>query len=142
VPCKGTPVDTTPGTHTFRVDSVDSSRNEASASTTYSVRYDFDGFYSPLVAEPSSVTLRAGDSVPVKFSLHGDRGLEAVARTAWRPCGDRQRLVDGIRLAGVQRRPGSLHVHLAERQELGRLLQGVPADAPGRNDARRVRSFR
>ena len=49
VPCKATPVDSSPGTHTFRVDSVDSSGNAASASTTYSVRYDFDGFYSPLV---------------------------------------------------------------------------------------------
>jgi hypothetical protein len=87
VPCKATPIDSTPGAHTFRVDSVDSSGNAASASTTYSVRYDFDGFFSPLVAEPSSVTLRAGDSVPVKFSLHGDRGLDVVARAAWRPCG-------------------------------------------------------
>jgi hypothetical protein len=86
VSCKATPVDTTLGTHTFRVDSVDSSGNAASASATYSVRYNFDGFYSPLVAEPAIVTLRAGDVVPVKFSLNGDRGLDVVARAAWRPC--------------------------------------------------------
>jgi hypothetical protein len=49
-------------------------------------RSDFDGFYSPLVAEPATVTLRAGDNVPVKFSLHGDRGLDVVARAALRPC--------------------------------------------------------
>ena len=86
VSCKATPIDTTPGTHTFRVDSVDSSRNAASASTTYSVRYDFDGFYAPLVAEPATATLRAGAPVPVKFSLNGDRGLDVIARAAWRPC--------------------------------------------------------
>ena len=33
------------------------------------------------------MTLRAGDTVPVKFSLRGDRGLDVVARTAWHPCG-------------------------------------------------------
>jgi hypothetical protein len=87
VPCKATPIDSAPGTHTFRVESVDSSGNASSASSTYAVRYDFDGFASPLVAEPSSVTLRAGDVVPVKFSLHGDRGADVVARAAWRPCG-------------------------------------------------------
>lgn len=80
-------VDVTPGTHTFRVDSVDSSGNAASATVTYYVWYDFDGFYSPLVAEPASVTLRAGETVPAKFSLHGDHGLDVVARGAWRPCG-------------------------------------------------------
>ena len=87
MPCKATPIDTTPGTHMFRVDSVDSAGNAASATTTYSARCDFDGLYSPLVNEPATVTLRAGDTVPVKFSLHGDRGLDVVARSAWRPCG-------------------------------------------------------
>jgi hypothetical protein len=87
VPCKASAIDTSPGTHTFRVDSVDSSGNATFATATYSVRYDFDGFYSPLVAEPASVTLKAGDPVPVKFTLHGDRGLDVVSRAAWRPCG-------------------------------------------------------
>jgi hypothetical protein len=86
VPCKATSLDLTPGTHTFRVDSVDSSGNASSSSVTYSVRYPFDGFYSPLVAEPAVATLRAGDTVNAKFSLHGDRGLGAVRRVAWRPC--------------------------------------------------------
>lgn len=86
VSCRATRVDTTLGTHTFRVDSVDSSGNAASASTSYSVRYAFDGFYSPLVAQPAAVTLRAGDTVPVKFSLRGDQGLDVLARAAWRPC--------------------------------------------------------
>jgi hypothetical protein len=86
IACKATPVETEPGTHTFRVDTNDSSGNAASATTTYFVHYEFGGFYAPLVAKPGSVTLRAGDAVPVKFSLRGDHGLDVVARTAWRPC--------------------------------------------------------
>jgi hypothetical protein len=86
VTCKATPVDSSPGTHVFRVDSVDSAGNTASASTSYSVRYAFDGFYSPLLAEPATASARAGETVPVKFSLAGDRGLDVVARIAWRPC--------------------------------------------------------
>jgi hypothetical protein len=87
VPCRASPLDTTPGTHVFRVDSVDSAGNASFATATYSVRYPIDGFYSPLVAEPGVASFRAGDTVPVKFSLGGDRGLEVVSSAAWRPCG-------------------------------------------------------
>ena len=87
VACKASGFDTSPGTHVFRVDSVDSAGNASFATSTYSVRYAFDGFYSPLAAEPSVTSVRAGDTVPVKFSLGGDRGLDFVARAAWRPCG-------------------------------------------------------
>jgi hypothetical protein len=87
VPCKASRLDLTLGTHVFRVDSVDSSGNASFATSTYSVRYPFDGFFSPLVAEPGVASARAGDTVPVKFSLGGDRGLDIVGRAAWRPCG-------------------------------------------------------
>jgi hypothetical protein len=87
VPCKASPLDLTPGTHVFRVDSADSPGNASFATATYTVRYRFDGFYSPLVSQPSAVVLRAGDTVPVKFSLGGDRGLDVLARAAWRTCG-------------------------------------------------------
>lgn len=87
VNCKASALDTFVGTHVFRVDSVDSSGNASFATATYSVRYPFDGFYSPLVAEPGTASVRAGDVVPVKFSLGGDRGLDVVSRAAWRPCG-------------------------------------------------------
>jgi len=86
--CTATPeaVDTSPGTHTFRVDSVDAAGNAAFATVTYSVHYDFDGFYAPLVAEPGSVEVKAGEPVPVKFSLHGDHGRDVISRPAWHPC--------------------------------------------------------
>jgi hypothetical protein len=87
VACSATPVDTsTVGTHTFRVDSRDSSGNSASATRTYSVVYDFGGFSAPLVAFPSIATVKAGDPVPVKFSLNGYHGLDVLAgQPAWKP---------------------------------------------------------
>jgi hypothetical protein len=85
--CKATPIDTSSyGTHTFRVDARDSSGNAASVVRTYSVVYDFDGFLSPLLAPPAVATLKAGDDVPVKFSLNGYQGLEVFAAPpAWKP---------------------------------------------------------
>ena len=87
VSCAATPIDTsTLGPHTFRVDSRDSSGNSAVATRTYSVVYDFGGFYSPLLPFPSAAVAKAGDDVPVKFSLGGDKGLDVFARPpAWRP---------------------------------------------------------
>jgi hypothetical protein len=85
--CKATPIDTsTFGTHTFRVDARDSSGNAASVVRTYSVVYDFDGFFSPLAPQPTVSTLKAGDDVPVKFSLNGNFGLDVFAAApAWKP---------------------------------------------------------
>jgi hypothetical protein len=85
--CKATPIDTsTFGAHTFRVDARDSSGNAASVVRTYSVVYDFDGFFSPLAPQPSVPTLKAGDDVPVKFSLNGYHGLDVFAAPpAWKP---------------------------------------------------------
>lgn len=87
VSCKATPIDTSRvGAHMFRVDARDSSGNAASSVRTYSVAYDFDGFFSPLAPESTVSTLKAGDDVPVKFSLHGYHGLEVFARSpAWKP---------------------------------------------------------
>jgi hypothetical protein len=87
VTCKATPIDTTTyGTHTFRVDARDSAGNASFATRTYSVVYDFDGFFAPLGPDPTVVTLKAGSDVPVKFSLGGDQGLDIFATPpAWRP---------------------------------------------------------
>jgi len=87
VPCVATPVDTSAvGTHTFRVDSRDSSGNSAFATRTYNVVYDFGGFSAPLLPYPSVATVKAGDGVPVKFSLNGYQGLDVLARQpAWKP---------------------------------------------------------
>jgi hypothetical protein len=87
VSCEATPIDTSSfGTHTFRVDTRDSSGNAASLVRTYSVVYDFDGFFAPLALQPAVATLKAGDDVPVKFSLNGYQGLDVFAAPpAWKP---------------------------------------------------------
>jgi hypothetical protein len=87
VSCKATPIDTsTVGPHTFRVDTRDSSGNTASLVRAYSVVYEFDGFFSPLAPQPTVSTVKAGDDVPVKFSLGGYQGLDVLAAPpAWKP---------------------------------------------------------
>jgi hypothetical protein len=87
VSCEATPIDTSSfGAHTFRVDARDSSGNAASLVRTYSVVYDFDGFFAPLAPQPTVSMLKAGDDVPVKFSLNGHQGLDVFAAPpAWKP---------------------------------------------------------
>lgn len=101
VACEATAINTsTYGAHTFRVDARDSSGNASSATRTYSVVYDFDGFFAPLAPEPTIVTLKAGGDVPVKFSLGGDQGLDIFAAPpAWRP-GCPSASTDSSRAAG------------------------------------------
>jgi hypothetical protein len=87
VVCLATALDTaTVGAHTFRVDTRDSSGNTASASRNYSVVYNFSGFFSPLAPAPTVSTFKAGDDLPVKFSLAGNQGLDIFgAPPAWKP---------------------------------------------------------
>lgn len=82
----GAPIDTTAlGQKTFTVTAMDKARNTTSTSASYRVVYAFDGFYAPVSASLTSV--KAGDTVPVKFSLGGDQGLDvfAAGSPAWRP---------------------------------------------------------
>jgi hypothetical protein len=38
--------------------------------------YDFTGFFHPIDNAPSVNTVKAGQAVPIKFSLGGDQGLD------------------------------------------------------------------
>ncbi len=52
--------------------------NTASATASYTVQYVFNGFMSP-VSNPSTINVvRAGQTVPVKFGLGGDFGLDVL----------------------------------------------------------------
>jgi hypothetical protein len=86
VSCTATPIDTsTYGGHTFTVDSRDSSGNTASSTSSYSIVYDFTGFFSPLAPEPTVATVKAGEDLPAKFSLNGYQGLDVFATPpAWK----------------------------------------------------------
>jgi hypothetical protein len=86
----GAPVDTsTFGTKTFTVTANDRAGNTARETHTYSVLYDFAGFASPAALYPTAAPMKAGENVPLKFSLHGDHGLGifAAGSPGWAPCG-------------------------------------------------------
>ena len=77
---KGAPVDTSSfGSHTFTVNATDGAGNPATKSVTYSVVYDFDGFFWPVKNLPGVTRWKAGVPVPVRFSLNGFRGARPEA---------------------------------------------------------------
>ena len=58
----------------------DNAGNESAAvDCTYSVVYDFDGFYRPVDMNGVVNSVKAGSAVPIKFSLDGDHGLDILA---------------------------------------------------------------
>lgn len=67
------------GQKTFAVEAVDRAGNVASESHTYSVIYDFGGFFSPVDNPDLLNRVQAGSAVPVKFSLSGDQSLDVFA---------------------------------------------------------------
>jgi TolB protein len=65
------------GTYDFVVFAADQSGNPAYARARYRVVYPFTGFFAPIA--PGRMTqVRPGDSVPLKFSLGADYGLDAL----------------------------------------------------------------
>jgi dipeptidyl aminopeptidase/acylaminoacyl peptidase len=88
--CSGpTAVDTTTvGLRTYTVTATDALGVTASGISKYTVVYPFAGFDSPVSAN-GSVDAKAGESIPLKFSLGGDRGLSVVSAVRWQPssCG-------------------------------------------------------
>ena len=90
----GSPIAASPGPNTFTVtasdvaytvadtngdgagDTLVSSPNASMATAHYTVVYPFTGFKAPLANPPEEVNpVKAGQAVPIKFSLGGDRGL-------------------------------------------------------------------
>jgi len=66
------------GAGTFTVTcagALDRAGNAASATASYSVHYVFTGFFQPVSNPPVVNGLRAGQTVPIKFSLSGNYGL-------------------------------------------------------------------
>jgi len=67
------------GTSTVTVTATDAHNNSAQATFTVSVLYNFEGFFSPISNPPTLNQVTAGRSVPVKFSLSGNKGLDIFA---------------------------------------------------------------
>jgi dipeptidyl aminopeptidase/acylaminoacyl peptidase len=72
------------GAKTFTVHAADEGGRTGTLTHAYSVVYAFVGFGAPVSSTGSLNDVKAGDSVPLKFSLAGDHGLSVVRGTTWR----------------------------------------------------------
>jgi hypothetical protein len=54
---------------------VDNAGNSASKECTYSVIFNWNGFFQPVDNLPTLNVAKAGSAIPVKFSLSGNQGL-------------------------------------------------------------------
>ncbi|HEU0024113.1 MAG TPA: DVUA0089 family protein [Thermoleophilaceae bacterium] len=76
----GEPLDTSSvGPHSFSVEATDAAGGSASATAGYAVVYDFRGFRWPVEDRPAVNRVRAGRTVPVRFSLAGFHGRHVLA---------------------------------------------------------------
>ncbi len=67
------------GTSTVTVTATDAHNNSAQATFTVTVLYNFTGFDSPVSNIPVVNNVNAGRSIPLKFSLSGNKGLNIFA---------------------------------------------------------------
>ncbi|HEX5936318.1 MAG TPA: PxKF domain-containing protein [Actinomycetota bacterium] len=63
------------GTTTVNCSAQDGAGNQASGSFTVTVSFDFNGFFRPIDNMPTINVVKAGQGIPVKFSLNGNQGL-------------------------------------------------------------------
>ena len=64
------------GTYTLTYSATDASGNTGTETRTVNVIYNFTGFFSPVSNPPVLNEVKAGQTVPVKFSLGGNQGLD------------------------------------------------------------------
>jgi Tol biopolymer transport system component len=69
----------TVGTTTVNVTATDASGNTAEGSFTVTVAYNFTGFFQPVDNLPVVNVVSAGQGIPLKFSLSGNKGLNIFA---------------------------------------------------------------
>jgi hypothetical protein len=67
------------GSRTASVVVSDLVGHQSTATCTYRVVYDFQGFFAPLGNPPKLTDIKAGTVIPVVFSLGGDQGLGVLA---------------------------------------------------------------
>jgi hypothetical protein len=75
----GTLDTSTAGIKSVTCTATDNAGNTATATISYQVAYSFAGFFSPVDNLPMLNTVKAGQAIPVKFSLGGDQGLDLFA---------------------------------------------------------------
>jgi hypothetical protein len=67
------------GTTLVTLTVTDSQGKSGSCAATVTVRYNFSGFFQPVDNLPTVNVVNAGQSIPVKFSLSGNKGLNIFA---------------------------------------------------------------
>jgi dipeptidyl aminopeptidase/acylaminoacyl peptidase len=67
------------GTTTVNVTATDASGNAANGSFTVTVFYNFAGFFQPVDNLPTLNMATGGQSIPIKFSLSGNKGMNIIA---------------------------------------------------------------
>ncbi len=70
---------TAPGVHTIAAQATDDGGLTATDTATVTVIYVFTGFFSPVDNLPVLNVAKAGQAIPIKFSLNGDQGLSIFA---------------------------------------------------------------
>jgi len=68
-----------PSSHTIKVQVTDNTNLKAVDEAIVTVIYNFSGFFQPVDNLPVFNSVKAGSSIPVKFSLSGDQGLDIFA---------------------------------------------------------------
>jgi len=115
----GAPVDTSSlGQHSFVVNTSDHAGNSGSRTVTYTVAYDFDGFFWPVKNLPSVNRWKAGTPVPIRFSLNGFQGARPEADGFPRStrCGGGD--TDLVVPRGAKRRPAFQYDRRSDRYTL------------------------
>jgi len=69
----------TVGSKSLNCTATDNAGNTASATANYRVIYDFAGFFQPVDNLPTINEVKAGQAIPIKFSLNGYQGLAIFA---------------------------------------------------------------
>jgi alpha-tubulin suppressor-like RCC1 family protein len=75
----GTLTTSSVGAKSVSCSATDTAGNTASANVSYTVIYDFSGFFQPIDNLPILNSMKAGSAVAVRFSLAGNQGLSVLA---------------------------------------------------------------
>lgn len=67
------------GSYVLTYSATDTSGNTGSTTRTVNVVYNFTGFFSPVSNQPFINEVKAGQGIPIKFSLGGNQGLNIFA---------------------------------------------------------------
>jgi hypothetical protein len=67
------------GAYTVTISVTDKDGGTGSNATTHVVIYNFAGFFNPVDNLPAWNSAKAGQAIPIKFSLSGDKGLNIFA---------------------------------------------------------------